>query len=182
MCVWEYLNCCCCIVSLWLRLCLWPLYLFALYQKTGQFILNLFYKNLFCWKQVKYYNLSGNLFLHESPFKTYFFEVIDFTLFSIYILKMLRGSKASAKVFKGWNCWHFAYLFQFDDDASATQMVVHKTLLPFHTIKRMPHIMARDKKMRFFSRYITDKLHRLSAHFQSRELLFKKALPCAHGL
>jgi len=65
----------------------------------------------------------------------------------------------------------------------AMQMVVHKTLHPFYTRKKMPHVTVTITKKRFLGSnsqvyYYYENLHsRLSAHFQRRAFLFKYALP-----
>jgi len=47
---------------------------------------------------------------------------------------------ASAEIFPGGQNRHFAYPFQFVDDA--TQTDVHKTLHPFSTTKKKPNVTA----------------------------------------
>ena len=57
------------------------------------------------------------------------------------------------------------------------QMDVHKTLYPFYTTKKIPHVMATVAKIRFVgshSQVYHDNLHqRLSADFQNRVLFHK---------
>jgi len=61
----------------------------------------------------------------------------------------------------------------------AMQMDVHKTLYPFCTKKKLPHVTGRITKKRFVGSnsqvyYYYENLHsRFSAHFQRRAFLFK---------
>jgi len=58
------------------------------------------------------------------------------------------------------------------------QMDVHKTLHPFYTTKKMPHVMTTVAKMCFVGShsqvYYDNFLHRLSTDFQNRVLFSQK--------
>jgi len=57
------------------------------------------------------------------------------------------------------------------------QMDVYKTLYPFYTTKKMPHVMATVAKMRFVgshSQVYYDNFTTLSADFQNRVLFSQK--------
>jgi len=50
------------------------------------------HKNFTCWKQFKFFILSGNFRLRESPFHIVnCLKLFNFTLFFVYTLKMLKG-------------------------------------------------------------------------------------------
>jgi len=57
------------------------------------------------------------------------------------------------------------------------QTDVHKTLHPFYTTKKMPHVMQQSQKMGFVVShsqvYYDNFLHRLSTDFQNRVLFHK---------
>jgi len=89
-------------------------------------------------------------------------------------------SWASAEIFPGGaQRRHFAYPLQVAIDAM--QMDVHKTLYPFYTTKKIPHVTATVAKMRFVGShsqvYYDDFQNRLCADFQNRVLHFTIALP-----
>ena len=102
-----------------------PLYLVTLYHTTGPYILHMLYKNLFCWKQVKFYILSGKLLVRESRFcNVNCLQSFDFTFFYLHIRDADRGAHGRPqKFFQGGQRRHFTYHFQVVDDA--TQMDVH---------------------------------------------------------
>jgi len=68
-----------------------PQCLFTLHEKSP-YILHMLHKNFTCWKQFKFFILSGNLLLRDSPFHTVnCLKLFDFTLFFVYTLKLLKG-------------------------------------------------------------------------------------------
>ena len=62
-------------------------------SKKGPYILYMLHKNFNGWKQFKFFILSGNLLLRESPFHIInCLKLFDFTLFFAYTLKLVKGS------------------------------------------------------------------------------------------
>ena len=67
-------------------------YVCSRYIKKGPYILHMLHKNFTCWKQLKFFILSGNLLLRESPFHIVnCLKLFDFKLFFVYTLKLLKG-------------------------------------------------------------------------------------------
>ena len=85
-------------------------------SKKIPYILHMLHKNFTCWKQFKFFILSGNLLLRESPFGTVnCLKLFDFTLFFIYTLKLLKGP-----------LWHI-FLLYFEKHMTCCR-VVHQLL------------------------------------------------------
>jgi len=56
-------------------------------------ILHVLYKNFIRWKQVKFFNMSGNLLLRESPFYIVnCLKSFDFKYLFVYTLKVVGGA------------------------------------------------------------------------------------------
>jgi len=61
-------------------------------SKKGPYMLRMLHKSFTCWKQCKFFILSGNLLLRESPFRNVnCLKLFNFTLFFVYTLKLLNG-------------------------------------------------------------------------------------------
>jgi len=67
-------------------------YICSRYIKKCPYVLHILHKNFTCWKQFKFFILSGNFLLRESPFHIVnCLKVFNFTLFFVYTLKLLKG-------------------------------------------------------------------------------------------
>ena len=56
-------------------------------SKKGPYILHILHKKFTCWKQFKFFILSGNLLLRECPFHiANCLKLFDFTVFFVYTL------------------------------------------------------------------------------------------------
>jgi len=95
-----------------------PQCLFTLHEKSP-YILHMLHKNFTCWKQFKFFILSGNLLLRDSPFHTVnCLKLFDFTLFFVYTLKLLKGP-----------LWHiFLLYFEKHIFRACGSRVVHQLL------------------------------------------------------
>jgi len=70
----------------------WLLYLLKLRQRRSSYFTLALNKKFIRWKQVKFFILSGNLFLRESAFHIVnCLKSLDFKLLFVYTLKFLRG-------------------------------------------------------------------------------------------
>ena len=100
----------------------------------GPYILHMLHKNFTCWKQFKFFILSENLLLRESPFHIVTcLQLSDFTLFFVYTLKLLKAP-----------LWHI-FLLCFEKHMTCFRAcgsrVVHQLLN-----KTMPNISAQSQR------------------------------------
>jgi len=66
-------------------------------SKKGPYILHMLHKNFTCWKQLKFFILSGNLLLRESPFHiTNGLKLFDFTLISTPALGYIQKKELAS--------------------------------------------------------------------------------------
>jgi len=90
-------------------------------SKQFPYILHMLHINFTCWKQIKFFTLSRNLVLRESPFHIVnCLKLFDFTLFFVYTLKLLKGP-----------LWHI-FLLYFEKHMTCSRAcgsrVVHQLL------------------------------------------------------
>jgi len=96
-------------------------------SKKRPYILHMLHKNFTRWKPFKFFILSANLLLRENPFHIVnYLKLLDFTLFFVYTLMLLKGLLWLISVLL-WKTYDFLQSLRLQSGSSAFKQNNAKT-------------------------------------------------------